>query len=462
MNQAKSQINVLVLDDDPVYRNLLRSILKEKVTVFAAEAPSLAFRILANEKIEILICDFKLPEMDGLRVLEKVKSEYPDISVIMISSAGNMDTVITALRNGASDFLKKPLSAPEVWVSIERTRKLTELTNDLSRTKKKNILLDATMKEELGNMIIGSSPGIELVRKQMKMVAQAPDTSVLVVGESGTGKELVARGIHEMSSRKDELFCAVNMSAVPESLFESEFFGHKKGSFTGAISDRAGWFETANGGTLFFDEIGEMTMALQVKLLRVIEDRRFTRVGGQSEQKFDIRIIAATNKNTEELSSGKNFRVDLYHRLGTFIIEIPPLRERVSDIGDITDHYLRLNNRKLGKHVKTIDKSALKLLTDYPFPGNIRELKNIIERAVIICDGDKIMPEHVLPSSPSARAGREDRRTDTFNLEVIEKETIIRALEKVNYNKAEAARLLNIEWNALYRRIQKHDIKIPD
>jgi len=253
MSKEKTQTNVLILDDDPVYRNLLRSILKEKLNVFAVEAPGIAFKILKNEAVDILICDFRLPEMNGLKVLEKVKEEYPGIAVIMISSAADMDTVISALRNGAVDFLKKPFTPAEIWVAVERTKKYSELDSNLSQYKKKNTLLNDVVNSELGSNIIGKSQYIKAVKQQIQMVAQTPDTSVMITGESGTGKELVARAIHNLSDRKDELFCAVNMSAVPESLFESEFFGHKKGSFTGALADKSGWFETANGGTLFFD-----------------------------------------------------------------------------------------------------------------------------------------------------------------------------------------------------------------
>ncbi len=463
MTRDNSPANVLILDDDPVYRNLLRAILKEKLNVFAVELPSLAFKILKNEKVEILICDFKLPEMNGLKVLETVKAEYPGIAVIMISSAADMDTVIMSLRNGAVDFLKKPFTPGELWVAIERTKKFSELDNNLNQYKKKNSLLSEVVNNELGNNIIGESAQIRSIKKQINMVSQTPDTSVLITGESGTGKELVARAIHNMSNRKDELFCAVNMSAVPESLFESEFFGHKKGSFTGALADKAGWFETANGGTLFFDEIGEMSMFLQVKLLRVLEDRRFTRVGTQKEQSFDVRIIAATNKSNEELSGGKSLRLDLYHRLSAFIIELPPLRERLFDIKELADFFFVSLSKKLGRQITGMHADVYKLLKSYSYPGNVRELKNIIERAIIICESDIIMTHHFLPLNTETNnnhAALSDQ--GCFDLLEIEKQTIIKALNKVNFNKAEAARLLNIEWNALYRRIRKFNIELPD
>jgi DNA-binding NtrC family response regulator len=461
MAAEKSKINMLIIDDDPLIRDLLRSILGEKLNVFAVEAPSTGFRILQNERIDILICDFKLPEMDGLKVLEKVKENHPDVAVIMISSVGNMDTVIEALRNGAADFLKKPFSSGEIWVAVERTMKLNELTSNLHHAKKKNNLLTEVVNNEIGNTLIGKSLDIKDIRLQMKMVAGTPDTSVLIIGESGTGKELVARGIHNMSSRKDEIFCAVNMSAVPESLFESEFFGHKKGSFTGALSDKAGWFETANKGTLFFDEIGEMPIPLQVKLLRVLEDRKFTKVGTQLEQTFDIRIIAATNKSEEELTGGKTFRLDLYHRLSTFIIKISPLRERKEDIPELLDYFLKSISAKLRKQLNGINKDVYDLLKSYPFPGNVREMRNIVERAIIICDGKEILPMHFTSIGRSENFLSQTSSTQIYDLEELEKQTIIRALQKVKYNKAEAARLLNLEWNALYRRIQKFKIDFP-
>lgn len=459
----RKALNILVIDDDPIIRNLMRAILKEKSNVFAVETPSLAFKILKNEAVDIIICDFQLPEMNGLRVLEKIKEEYPDIEVIMISNSGDMDTVIGALRKGAADFFKKPFTAAEIWVAIERTKRFSELYSDLNQYKKKTSILQKEINQALGYQIIGTSVDIENIKQQMKMVADTPDTSVLIIGESGTGKELVARGIHNLSKRKDEFFGAVNMSAVPESLFESEFFGHKKGSFTGAIADKAGWFETSNKGTLFFDEIGEMSRSLQVKLLRVLEDRKFTKVGTQREQQFDIRFIAATNKKLEYLTDGKDFRSDLFHRLSTFIIQLNPLRERKSDIPELSYYFLSSLSKKMGKSISRIHPSVFDLFNNYAFPGNIRELKNIIERAVIVCQkGKELLPQHfsLLLSKDSSMSPMEQDR-NTFDLKELEKQTIIMALQKVNYNKAEAARLLDLDWNALYRRILKYKIELP-
>ncbi len=452
-------MSVLVLDDDPVIRNLLRSMLKEKVAVKAVEKPSEAFQLMRKEPVDLLISDFMLPEMDGLQVLEKVKSEYPETEVIMISAEGDMNTVIGALRQGAVDYFKKPFSSEDIWIAIERTRKFAELNANLNIYRNRSRYLQHIINEEIGESLIGKSPSTKEIKKQMAQVAQTHDTSVLILGESGTGKELVARGIHQMSSRKDEVFGAVNMSAVPESLFESEFFGHKKGSFTGAVADKAGWFEMANKGTLFFDEIGEMDPSLQVKLLRVLEDRKYTRVGTQKEQSFDIRIIAATNKTEEEMSSGKIFRSDLYYRLSTFIIYIPPLRDRKEDIPLLIDHFMHLLVKKMGKSIQKVHADAIDILSRYHFPGNIRELKNLMERAIIICDGQEILPGHfphvVRPDGASAPP---EPAEEVLDLKEVEKRTIQRALELAGNNKNEAARILNIEWNALYRRMKKYQL----
>ncbi|MEI8084878.1 MAG: sigma-54 dependent transcriptional regulator [Paludibacter sp.] len=454
-----SRLNILIIDDDMVYRRLSSSILQERFNVFTAEAPSVGFQTLKTQKIDYVICDYRLPEMDGLEVLERIKTDYPNIELIMISDSGDMDTVIEALRRGAVDYFRKPFTPADVWMSIERTEKYAQLNKKYKVEKNKNTHLKEIVDREFGVEIIGNSNEINEVLTQMRMVAQTPDTSVLILGESGTGKELVARGIHNLSNRNNEIFGAVNMSAIPENLFESEFFGHKKGSFTGAIADKAGWFENTNKGTLFLDEIGEMTPAMQVKLLRVLEDRTFTKIGTQNQQKFDIRIVAATNKPIEDISNGINFRVDLFHRVGTFIIYLPPLRERKGDIVLLANHFLKYFSIKMNKNIESISKDSVQILRDYNFPGNIREMRNIMERAVILCTGNELLPSHLLMLNNKFNKNNQND-LNTFDLEVIEKGTIMRALKKTNNNKSEAAKLLNIEWNSLHRRMLKFGIEI--
>ncbi|MEZ5070250.1 MAG: sigma-54 dependent transcriptional regulator [Bacteroidales bacterium] len=456
---SEKEATIVIIDDDPVYRRLSRSILSERFNVYAVETGALGLMILKNEPVQFVILDYLLPDTDGLKTLKTIKRDFPDTEVIMISDSGDMDTVIEALREGAADYFRKPFSASDLWMSIERTQKLSELKKNLSTEKQKNRRLKEEIERELGVDLIGEAPVMKTIRDQMELVARTPDTSVLIIGESGTGKELVARGIHNLSARSGEVFHAVNMSAIPENLFESELFGHKKGSFTGAIADKMGWFESTDKGTLFLDEIGEMDLSLQVKLLRVLEDRQFSKVGGQKQQKFDIRIVAATNKSVEVLSGGQEFRLDLFHRLSTFIIHLPPLRERSQDIPGLTRFFLEKTAPRMGKPVPRIAPDVFSMLERYPFPGNIRELRNMVERAVILCPGDELKAAHfqIMPTQM-----KQEALSPGFDLRELEKQTIQRALEATQYNKAEAARLLNLEWNALYRRIQKYGIDLPE
>lgn len=458
MNETKPTI--LVIDDDPVYRKLSASILKDRFTVFTADTPSKGLAILRSQPIHHLICDYLLPEMTGLELIRIIKAEFPTITIIFISDSGDMDTVIEAMRNGAVDYFRKPFTPADIWMSIERSTKIAELNETIAFERRKNKQLRELVDQEFGVDIIGTSPQIKEIKNQMRMVARTPDTSVLILGESGTGKELVARGIHNLSARKNELFGAVNMSAIPEALFESEFFGHKKGSFTGAITDKAGWFETTHKGTLFLDEIGEMSAGLQVKLLRVLEDRTYVKVGTQCEQKFDLRVIAATNKQLQEISNRSNFRLDLFHRIATFIIYIPPLRERPEDIEEISNYFAVKYAGRMLKNKLTLHPESIELLKQYNFPGNIRELRNLIERAVIVCTGNELLPAHFMlfNHNHSSASFSFASHEEVFNLDQLEKDTIVKALKKCNYNKSEAAKLLNLEWNALYRRIQKHRI----
>lgn len=445
---------ILIIDDDPLYRRLSSSILKERFDVFVAESPSAAFAILNVESVDYVICDYRLPEMTGLEVLDKIKREHPTIEVIIISDSGDMNTVIEALRRGAVDYFKKPFTPADIWMSIEKINKFAALNKSYREEKNKNSMLKKVVDNELGFEMIGSSKAIAEIKTQMRMVAQTPDTSVLILGESGTGKELVARGIHNLSARKDEIFAAVNMSAIPENLFESEFFGHKKGSFTGAIADKTGWFENSHRGTLFLDEIGEMSHSLQVKLLRVLEDRQFVKVGSQLPHSFDVRIVAATNKAVDLISNGKDFRTDLFHRIGTFIIHMPPLRHRKEDIPELLQYFVQMFSKKMGRPISSIHKSVYDAMQQYSFPGNIRELKNIVERAVILCDNQVLRNEHF--SFQRINDLSNNSTDQIFDLEEIEKSTILRALQKTDFNKSEAAKLLNIEWNALHRRLQKY------
>jgi len=447
------ELNLLIVDDEKAYReNIEEFFSNSKMKTFSAELPSLAFDILKKNKIDIVVLDLRLPEMNGLDVLKEIKKLYPEIEVIIITGHGDMDSVIKAMRLGAIDFFTKPFRLIEVQNAIERTKKFIYLQKKLNEIKMNYSLVSKELKEKFGNNIIGKSKEIKNVLNLMVKVAKAGNTSVLITGESGTGKELVARGIHSLSDRKDHYFYAVNCSAVPENLFESSFFGHKKGAFTGANEDKKGWFEIASGGTLFLDEIGDMPAAQQSKFLRVLEEKKITKVGSHIEIPVDVRIIAATNKDAKKLITNNVLRADLYHRLSSFEINIPPLRERIEDIPLLLDHFIELFSVNLKKNIEGINKNALEKLMAYDFPGNIRELKNMIEKAVILCDGDKLAAGYFgfadEEYSPEIK--------DSYNLQSIEKNIIGKALQKTRFNKTKAAELLNITRQALDRRIEKY------
>ncbi len=459
------KINILIVDDEPrVVAEIEEFLITKKNNVFKALAPSIAFEILTKHSINIVILDIKLPEMDGLEVLLKIKSEYPEIEVIMISGHGDMDTVIQAMRNGATDYFAKPFRLFDINNAIMRTQRYIELNNKLKTAQKSVDLLSEKLLKSIGTQLLGNSNSMKVLISMMNKVAKSNNTSVLILGESGTGKELVAHGIHQLSQRSNNMFYSVNCSAIPESLFESEFFGHKKGSFTGAIDDKAGWFEIADNGTLFLDEISDMPIGQQAKLLRVLEERKVSKVGSRDSKQVDVRVIAASNTNLEKLASENKFRLDLFHRLNVFSIVIPPLRERKEDIQLLLNYYLKQYSIQMQKNVSKIDPVVISQCMEYDFPGNIRELKNIIERAVILCDGDTIFPDHILFSSNTTPKILEDLSKDpitesinydNLDLEFHEKLLIQKALLRTGNNKSKAAALLNVTWQALDRRMKK-------
>ena len=456
------QMNILVLDDEVRMQDEIEEFLSgQHYNVYKAGTPSAAFKTLGHTPVDILILDIKLPEMDGLEVLKKVKQSHPEIEVIMITGHGDMQTVIEAMRHGASDYFQKPFRLPEINHAIERTKRYIMLSNELKSTTHKFDILSREIQQVFGHDLIGKSSSMKKVVDLMSKVAMTDNTSVLITGESGTGKELVARGIHFLSRRNKQFFYSVNCSAVPESLFESEFFGHKKGAFTDAREDKEGWFEIANKGTLFLDEIGDMPLTQQAKLLRVLEDRKVSKVGSRIEIPVDVRVITASNRNLYELSQKKKFRPDLYHRLSTFVIEIPPLRERRDDIGPLLEYYIYYFASQLGKEIKHIDPEVSERLIDYAFPGNVRELRNMVERAIILCDKSSIGWENFRFSIPAAVEGEKKDFSieEDLDLVKIEKRAILKALERAGQNKSKAAELLNITWQSLNRRMEKHGIK---
>ncbi|BDX39075.1 sigma-54-dependent Fis family transcriptional regulator [Tenuifilaceae bacterium CYCD] len=456
-------LKILVLDDEKVFREEIREFLEgDGFTVLLSSKPSEAFSVLSENEVDILILDLRLPEMDGLEVLKQVKIQYPDIEVIMITGHGDMDAVIQAMRHGAVEFFPKPFRLLDMRAAIQRTKRYISLHAELKEINQTYSLISKELIESVGNEILGKTSAINQVVDLMSKVAKADNTSVLITGESGTGKELVARGIHYLSERKKSYFYAVNCSAIPETLFESEFFGHKKGSFTGANEDKAGWFEIAHGGTLFLDEVVEMQPAMQSKLLRVLEERKIRRIGSSVDIPVDVRIIAATNQNIHKLIETGKFRPDLYYRLNSFEINIPPLRDRKDDIPLLLDYYVKLLSQRLGKRINSVDTAINRVMMSYNFPGNVRELKNMVERAIILCDGNKLTLKNFTGLTPSVETPSTTSTIgeEIFDLDLIEKIVIMKALEKTGYKKAEAAQLLNITRQSLDRRLEKYEINI--
>ena len=457
-----SNLRILILDDEKLVRDELEEFLIDpNFSVYKAGSPSEAFDIMDKNDIHIAVIDVNLPEMSGLEVLEKVKHDFPEIEVIMISGYSEMDSVIHAMRLGASDFFTKPFRLSDVESAIERTKKFIHLNKSLIEVKRNFSIISEEFQKAMGYEIIGDSPQMKNLMNLIGKVAKTENTSVLITGESGTGKELVARAIHYLSNRKENYFYAVNCSAIPESLFESEFFGHTKGAFTGAANSKVGWFEAANKGTLFLDEIGDMQLNLQTKFLRVLEDRKIMKVGSNIEIPFDTRIIAATNQNIEGLHSEKGFRLDLYHRISSFIIHLDPLRNRKEDIPLLLDYFVKYFNRVMGKNINEIDGAVIRRLLSYEFPGNVRELKNMVERAVIICDVNRLSLSHFQLTHHKVENRKVNFSSDeNLNLELVEMECIRKALERSNNNKSKAADLLNITWQSLDRRIKKYKIEV--
>lgn len=455
------KVKILVVDDESrVREEIAEFLVQNDYIVYKAAMPSEAFSILKKNDIHIVILDIRLPEMDGLSALEIIKNDYPDVEVIMISGHGDMNSVIEAMRKDAADFFPKPFRLMDINLAIKRTTRFLQLSSKYKELEKNYSLISSEIQKSIGHQLIGKSAAMKKVISMMSKVAGVENTTVLITGESGTGKELVA-GIHYLSNRNKQYFHSVNCSAIPETLFESEFFGHKKGSFTGAVENKAGWFEIANKGTLFLDEIGDMPLSQQAKLLRVLEERKVSRVGSHDKINVDVRVIAASNQELLKMSEDKNFRLDLYHRIGSFVIHLPPLRERREDLPLLLKYFIDYYTNSLGKTINKVDPQIEAELSQYSFPGNIRELRNMIERAIIISENSILKWSDFQPgrsSSTETIVTSSMPSEDTWDLEVAERKLIQRALDKSNNNKSKAAELLNISWQSLDRRMKKFEL----
>lgn len=430
--------NTLIVDDEPDIRELL-TITLQRMDIPSKAAADLceARALLEQEDFDLCLTDMRLPDGDGLELVEHIQQLYPELPVAVITAHGNMETAIQALKTGAFDFVSKP-------VDLENLRNLVF-----------NALKLAAKRSQTGPTIIGESDQITKLRKTIKKLArsQAP---IYISGESGTGKELVARMIHEQGSRSDHAFVPVNCGAIPAELMESEFFGHIKGSFTGANKDKQGLFQVANGGTLFLDEVAELPFPMQVKLLRAIQEKAIRPVGGHKEESVDIRILSATHKDLAKMVADGEFRQDLFYRINVIELNVPPLRDREDDVFLLVDYILSDLSIEVGESL-TLSSSARKALKAYAFPGNVRELENILERAMTLCDGDVIEEADLqLPKDNFAEviSTSDDMLLEPY-LDAIERERIVAALEQTRWNKTAAAKVLGISFRALRYRLDK-------
>ncbi len=443
---------LLVVDDEESMCKFMQIFLsKEGYDVTATADANEAVSKIEKEDYDLVIADLMMPEMSGLELLAKAKGIDPGLNVIVMTAFASVDSAIEALKKGASDYVTKPFKVDEIKIAIQKTleqKKIVRENATLKRQLKKEFQFDN---------FIGASPQIIEMKKLSERVA-ATDSTVLIRGESGTGKELVARAIHNHSLRSGKPFVSINCAALPETLLESELFGHSRGAFTGAVKDKDGLFKVADGGTFLLDEVGETSPAIQVKLLRALEEKEITPLGATKPVAVDVRLIASTNADLEQdVKSGK-FRADLYYRLHVIPIVIPPLRERNEDIKLLVNHFLkRLSEREKAK-LKGITEPALKMLGLYPWPGNVRELENVIEQAYLLCKKEQLdvedFPERVRSGSVPQLV--EQNHPGTPTLEEVEKAYIYWTLEKTSWQKTKAAQILGIDASTLYRKIERY------
>ena len=451
------QAKILVVDDESGMREFLEIMLSaEGYNVTLASGGKEASELLEHEHFDLVVTDIKMKDLDGIEVLKKAKTIDPDAIVILISAFATAETAVEAMKEGAYDYIPKPFKLNEFKRIVQEA--LSE-----KKTPRKEGSTDRDKERGHFGLIIGESPQMLKIYNMIEKVA-GTNTNVLISGESGTGKELVARAIHQLSTRSKRPFVVINCAGIPETLIESELFGYKKGAFTGANLDKEGLFEVAEGGTVFLDEVGELSPTIQVKLLRVIQERTFTPIGGREEKNIDVRFISATNKDLEKEVLEGRFREDLYFRLNVIHIEIPPLRERTGDIPLLAQYFLEKYSAEQGKDIRKISAYAMDILQQYPFPGNVRELENIIERSVALEVSNIVLPESLtLSNLQQGRIPQNRRRTDIgpdgIDLEEvlaeIEKEYIMRALELSKGSRERAAKLLGLSPRSLRYRMSK-------
>ncbi|MBT2968559.1 MAG: sigma-54 dependent transcriptional regulator [Candidatus Thiodiazotropha sp. (ex Ctena orbiculata)] len=449
-----SQPTALIVDDEPDICELLEiTLLRMGIDAHSVFDLTAAHKILSEQKFDLCLSDMRLPDGNGIDLVRHINETYPQLPVAMITAHGNMESAIEALKAGAFDFVSKP-------VDLEVLRKLVQQAIKLGKQKTEPTPEKETATADSSPML-GNSPPMKRVRELIKKLArsQAP---VYISGESGTGKELAARLIHQQGPRADHPFVAVNCGAIPQELMESELFGHKKGSFTGATSDHQGLFLSADGGTLFLDEIADLPLHMQVKLLRAIQEKQVRPVGGQQEIPVDVRIISATHKNLAELVEGGDFRQDLFYRINVIELPLPPLRERSEDIPLLAQHFITRMARESGTKKSRLSSSALKKLKAYHFPGNIRELENILERSFTLLDGSELLADDLhLPANQQTKHTQDTASDQPLGdkMEQVEREAIIQALEETRWNRTAAAKKLGMTLRSLRYRLEKFGIE---
>ena len=446
MKKAK----ILVVDDEAIVRESLRDWLADAgYQVLTAENGPRALEVIEKEKPSIMIADLVMPGMDGIELMKRARAQQPGIEVVIITAYASIPTAITAMKEGAYDYIEKPFCPERAELLVKKLAEHQELVEE-------NLSLRQKLEDHYRfENIITKSAKMQRVIEVIKVVAKS-NATILITGESGTGKELVARAIHSQSNRHNRPFIAVSCAALPESLLESELFGHEKGSFTGAYAQKKGKFEFADGGTLFLDEIGEMSANIQVHLLRVLEEKEFTRVGGNEPIKVDVRVISATNKDLRKAIEKQEFREDLYYRLNVVNIELPPLRERKEDVPLLAQHFLSKFTSENRKEISGFSPEAIELLLDYDWPGNVRELENAMERAVILAKESLIsvddLPQENLSLGYSAASKK--------SIKEVEKEHILNVLRKTGDNYSEAARILGISRMTLYNKAKEYGFDV--
>jgi len=442
--------HILIVDDEKPILTSVREVLKDEgYDASTAENGLDGLRAIKEELPDLVLLDVWMPGMDGLETLAKIQEEHPGLPVVVMSGHGNIDTAVKAVRLGAYDFIEKPLSLDKLSLTVK---------NALAKSRLEEENRELKAKVEGGYEIIGESPAMLGLKEEIKL-AGPTNGRVLISGENGTGKELVARAIHRLSLRADGPFVTVNCAAIPEELIESELFGHEKGSFTGASSQRKGKFEQADTGTIFLDEVADMSLFTQAKVLRVLQEQELQRVGGSRNIKVDVRVIAASNKVLEEEIKAGRFREDLYYRLNVIPFNVPPLRERQGDVPLLVDSFIKEFSKEYGNGEKKVSPEAMRLFTAYPWPGNIREMKNIIERLVIMTPGDTIteeqVPHPIRQSGPSQASGKCYSDLPSFReaKSAFEKDYITAKLKENGWNVSRTAELLKIERSNLHRKI---------